>query len=204
MTYTLIISEKPSASKAIAEALSDGKPEKKQEEGSRAYWYEFENNGRKFVCVPAVGHLFTLKQTGKGWSYPAFDVDWVPSFKASHFAAFSEPYYRNIEKLSKEAGDVILATDYDDEGEVIGYNILRFILGRKDASRMRFSTMTKEELLESYAHPIKINKNLVEAGYTRHYLDYMWGISLTRALTNAIKVANKRFRILSTGRIQGP
>lgn len=204
MSYTLIITEKPTAAKAVAEALSDSKPEKKQEEGSRAYWFEFENNGKKFVCAPAVGHLFTLKQTSKGWNYPAFDVDWVPSFKANRMASFSEPYYRNIEKLSKEAGDVIIATDYDDEGEVIGFNILHFLLGRKDAARMKFSTMTKEELHESFSHPIKINKNLIEAGYTRHYLDYMWGISLTRALTNAIKVANKRFRILSTGRVQGP
>lgn len=204
MPYTMIICEKPTASKAIAEALANSRPEKRQEEGSRAYWYEFERGGKKFVCTPAVGHLFTLKQTGKGWDYPAFDADWTPSFKATHFAAFSEPYYRNIENLAKEAGDVIIATDYDDEGEVIGVNILRFILGRKDALRMKFSTMTREELLESFAHPVKINKTLVEAGYTRHHLDYMWGISLTRALTNAIKKANKRFRILSTGRVQGP
>ncbi|MBI2971061.1 MAG: DNA topoisomerase I [Candidatus Aenigmarchaeota archaeon] len=204
MTYTLIIAEKPSASKSIAEALADGKPVKMQEEGSRAYWFEFERDGSRFVCAPAVGHLFTLKQQSKGWDYPAFDVDWVPSFKASKGALFSQPYYLNIEKLAKDAGDVIIATDYDDEGEVIGVNILRFLLGRKDAARMKFSTMTKEELLDSYAHTTTINKNLVESGYTRHYLDYMWGISLTRALTNAIKAAQKRFRILSTGRVQGP
>ncbi len=204
MSYTLIICEKPTASKAISEALADSKPVKKQEEGSRAYWYEFERNGDKFVCAPAVGHLFTLKQTDKGWSYPAFNVDWVPSFKANKFAAFSEPYFRNIENLAKGAGDVIISTDYDDEGEVIGYNILQFILGRKTALRLKFSTMTKEELLDSFAHPIKLNKNLIEAGYTRHYMDYMWGISFTRALTNAIKSHAKRFRILSTGRVQGP
>lgn len=202
--YTLIVTEKPMASKAIAEALADGKPMKKSNEGERAFWYEFSNDGNKFVCVPAVGHLFTLKQVGKGWDYPRFDVEWVPSFKATRAAAFAQPYFRNIEALAKDAKDVIIGTDYDDEGEVIGYNVLKFICGRKNALRLKFSTMTKDELLYSFSHPMKINKNLVEAGYTRHYLDYLWGINLTRALTNSIKSHAKRFRILSTGRVQGP
>ena len=201
MTYTLILTEKPTAAKAIAEALSDDKPKKV---GDKAAWYEFTKDGKDFVTVPAVGHLFTLKQASKGWAYPVFDVEWVPSFKANKFASFSEPYFRNIEQLAKDAGDVIVATDYDDEGEVIGFNILRFLLGRKDASRMKFSTMTKEELLDSYAHPTKLNKNLIESGLARHYLDFYWGISLTRALTLAVKSAAKRFRIVSTGRVQGP
>lgn len=204
MTYTLVICEKPSAAKSIAEALSNSKPEKKQFLDSNAYWYEFQRDGKKFVAAPAVGHLFTLKQTGKGWDYPRFDVDWIPSFKATRAAAFSEPYFRSIENLSKEADDVIVATDYDDEGEVIAYNILRLMLGRKDALRLKFSTMTKEELLQSYGSMQKLNKNLVEAGLARHYLDYAWGINMTRALTNAIKNYAKRFRILSTGRVQGP
>ena len=201
MAYTLILTEKPSAAKSIADALADGKPVKF---GEKAAWYEFTKDGKKFVTVPAVGHLFTLKQSDKGWAYPAFNVEWVPSFKANKFAAFSQDYYRNIEALAKDAKDVIVATDYDEEGEVIGYNILRFLLGRKDASRMKFSTMTKEELVDSYAHPGKLNKALVDSGLARHYLDFYWGISFTRALTLAVKASAKRFRIVSTGRVQGP
>ncbi|MBI4174136.1 MAG: DNA topoisomerase I [Candidatus Aenigmarchaeota archaeon] len=201
MSYTLVLTEKPTSAKAIAEALAEGKPKKA---GEKAAWYEFQRDGKQFVTVPAVGHLFTLKQKGKGWDYPVYDVEWVPTFQANKFAKFTEPYFRNIEALAKDAKDVIIATDYDDEGEVIGYNILQFILGRKDASRMRFSTMTKEELLDSYAHPTKLNKNLIESGLARHYLDFYWGISLTRALTLAVKASAKRFRIISTGRVQGP
>lgn len=201
MSYTLIITEKPTAAKAIADALSDDKPQKF---GEKAVWYEFEHDGHKIVTAPAVGHLFTLKQSDKGWDYPTFNVEWIPSFKANKFAAFSEPYFHNIENLVKDAGEVIIATDYDDEGEVIGYNVLKFICGRNDAARMKFSTMTHEELKDSYAHPTKLNKNLVESGLARHYLDWYWGINLTRALTHAIKSSAKRFRILSTGRVQGP
>ncbi|MBI5347025.1 MAG: DNA topoisomerase I [Candidatus Aenigmarchaeota archaeon] len=203
MSHALIICEKPSAAKAIADALAENGIKKYGEKN--AVWYEFQRDGKNFIAAPAVGHLFTLKQTGKGWDYPRFDVEWVPSFKASRFAAFSEPYFRNMEQLAKGANDFFVATDYDDEGEIIGYNILSLICGKNDAARMKFSTMVKEELIESYEHAAtSLNKNLAESGFTRHYLDWYWGINLTRALTNAIKAANKRFRILSTGRVQGP
>jgi len=199
--YTLIITEKPTAAKAIAEALSEGRPKRN---GEKHAWYEFSSNGRNFVVVPAVGHLFTLKQNSSGWDYPTFDVDWVPSFAASRFSKFSEPYFRNIEKLAKDADDFIIATDYDDEGEVIGYNVLRFICKRENAARMKFSTMTRAELAESFSNPLKMNKNLIESGLCRHYLDWYYGINLSRGLTRAIKLAAKRFRIISTGRVQGP
>lgn len=201
--HTLIICEKPSAAKAIAEALAEGKPKKFGEKN--AVWYEFERSGKKHIAVPAVGHLFTLKQKGKGWSYPVFDIEWIPSYQASKLSSFSEPYFKNIESLTSEADDFIIATDYDDEGEIIGVNILNFICKKKEAARMKFSTMTTEELIESYTNANKkLDKNLAESGFARHYLDWYWGINMTRALTNSIKAANKRFRILSTGRVQGP
>ena len=71
MSYTLIISEKPTAAKAIAEALADEKPKKI---GDKVFWHEFQRDGEPFVIVPAVGHLFTLKQKGKGLAYPVFYV----------------------------------------------------------------------------------------------------------------------------------
>ena len=202
MSYTLIITEKPTAAKTVAKALSDGEVKEFEKDGAR--WYEIKKDGKAVKVAPAAGHLFMLKQKSKGWNYPVFDVEWVPSFnfKASKF---SEKFFKNLEMLAKDAEDFIIATDYDDEGEVIGANILRFICKREDAPRMKFSTMTKEELAESYRNMDKhLNKNLAESGFTRHMMDWYFGINLTRALTNSIKSAGKRFRILSTGRVQGP
>jgi DNA topoisomerase-1 len=202
LSYTLIITEKPTAAKTVAKALADGEVKEFEKDGSR--WYEIKKDGKPVKVAPAAGHLFMLKQKSRGWNYPVFDVEWVPSFnfKASKF---SEKFFRNLEMLAKDAGDFIIATDYDDEGEVIGANILRFICKREDAPRMKFSTMTKEELTESYKNMDKhLNKTLAEAGFTRHMMDWYFGINLTRALTNSIKAAGKRFRILSTGRVQGP
>jgi len=55
-----------------------------------------------------------------------------------------------FEKLAKEADEFIVATDFDVEGEVIGWNVVRFICKQKDAKRMKFSLLTKEALDESF------------------------------------------------------
>ncbi len=201
----VLICEKPSAAKTIAHALDDNGSPEEMEGVENVKYYKFVKDGKDHISVAAVGHLLSLKQIGKGWDYPRFDVHWIPAFEASKGAAFSERYFRTIEQVVEEADEVIVATDYDDEGAVIGYNILTHMFGRKDAPRMKFSTMTQDELIKSYENPEKkMNKGQVESGLARHYLDYIWGVNLTRALTLAIKNTAQRFVILSTGRVQGP
>ena len=211
MATNIIITEKPDASKKIAEALA-GKRIKRKEKRD-AYWYEFKKGKDKFFVVSAVGHIFALDtvKEGKGWSYPTFNTQWVPSFKKKG-SEFSEKYFRNVEDVinenngSKAKVKYIVATDYDTEGSVIGYNVLRFLGKREDGQRMKYSTLTKDELIESYNKRSEhLDFGAIESGLTRHYLDFYWGINLTRALTLAMKnAAEKGFAILSTGRVQGP
>ncbi len=70
--YVLIIAEKPDAARRIAEALADSKPKLINRNGVTSY--EFEVNGKKHICAPAVGHLFVLEANDgkKGWDYPIF------------------------------------------------------------------------------------------------------------------------------------
>jgi len=203
---TVIVAEKPDAAARIAEALSD-KPKKVSRRG--AYWYEFERDGKKFAVVPAVGHLLALDavKDKSGWGYPTFATRWIPAHEKKG-SEFSERYYRNMQELldSWNAADVVVATDYDTEGSVIGYNIVHDIAGRSDAERMKFSTLTRDELVEAFEKRTpSMDMGQVESGLTRHYLDFFWGINMTRALTTAVKLAEgKGFALLSTGRVQGP
>lgn len=202
--FTLIISEKPDAATRIAQALAEGKVDKVGSKG--AYWLEFQRMGRKHVCVPAVGHLFALNSIkGNGWEYPDFNVEWVPTY-TNKGSEFTKKYLNNIQKLVKDAEDFIVATDFDTEGEVIGYNILRFICKKNDAKRMKFSTLTKSDLEESYDNILPhIELGQAEAGLTRHFLDFYWGINTTRALTLAMKEHIKSsFILVSSGRVQSP
>ncbi len=202
--YTLVITEKPSSAKKIAEALSESKVVKKSEAG--VPYYLVEHKKESLVIVPAVGHLYGLDETkkSKGFSYPTFDVSWFPTAEIRKEAGYSKKYLNAIKKLSKEAKHFVLATDFDIEGETLGYNILRFACKQKDAKRMKYSTLTKHELVDSFEHlRPTIEWGQAEAGITRHTLDWYYGINLSRALSAAIKKAGM-FKILSTGRVQGP
>ncbi|VVB82143.1 Reverse gyrase [uncultured archaeon] len=183
----------------IADAL--GKSEKNNMHGIP--YYEVNRNGKRIVVACAVGHLFTLTQMQRGSGFPVFDIKWVPNYMVRK-KDFTKKYYDALLGFSKNAGSITIATDYDIEGEVIGLNVMRFICGQKDANRMKFSTLTKPELNSAYeTKSPNINWGQAIAGETRHYLDWFYGINLSRALMGAIKEAG-RFKIMSIGRVQGP
>ncbi len=202
MPYTLIIAEKPSASQRIAHALAEGEVKKV---GRKAYYFKFRHGGKDFVVVPAVGHLFVLDQKGSRskWTYPVFDLEWKPTFQMKN-NLWAKTYYNNIAKLAKNADEFISACDYDIEGSTIAYNILRFICGTTKGKRMKFSTLTKKDIIEAYENALPhLDFPQIEAGLTRHALDFLWGINLSRALTLALEKANG-YWTLSIGRVQGP
>ncbi len=200
--YELIITEKPSAAKKIAEALNSGKLVKEVIDGVTVYNVTYKN--KDLYVVSAVGHLFTVAEKQKSFSYPSFDIHWAPLHEIDKKASFSKKYFNVIKKIAKKSKSFTVACDYDVEGEVIGLNVVRYICNQKDASRMKFSTLVKEDVVEAYEHKQKtLDWGQALAGETRHFLDWMYGINLSRALTLAVKKAGS-FKILSSGRVQGP
>ncbi len=204
----VLITEKPDASKRIAEALAENKSLRKHTSDRGVNYYEFERNGKNHMVICAVGHLFNLipAKKGRGWTYPIFDFEWKPSFEVKKSAEFSKKYFDVVKRMIRMGGEFIVATDYDTEGSVIGYNVLRFLAGVEKAGRMKFSTLTKDELVDSYSNMSKeLDFPQVEAGLTRHFLDALWGFNMTRALTIALKNSGRGgFAILSSGRVQSP
>jgi DNA topoisomerase-1 len=199
--YIMIITEKPQAAAKIAEALAEKTPAKRNAEG--VAYYEFERGGKEIKVVCAVGHLFTLAQVNLRNPWPTFDIKWAPNYLVRK-SDFTKKYYDVIARISKKASEIIVATDYDIEGEVIGMNIVRYICNQKDAERMKFSTLTGKEIEQAYEHRSKtLDWKQGIAGETRHYLDWIYGINLSRALMDAVKSAGS-FRLMSIGRVQGP
>ncbi len=197
--YELIITEKPQAALKIATALGNAT----QKMVNKVAYYELQRNGKKIVVACAVGHLFTLKQNSPGASIPVFDISWIPNYIAKK-GDFTKRYHDTILSLVKGAGNITVATDFDIEGELIGLNVVRFICNQKDANRMKFSTLTTEELNKAYEEKKPtLDWGQAIAGETRHFLDWFYGINLSRALMNAIK-STGRFKIMSIGRVQGP
>jgi DNA topoisomerase-1 len=197
---TLIITEKPQAAEKIARAL--GSPVKLSE--GRVNYFELSINNKTIFVASAVGHLYNLTYTKgqKGW--PVFDLEWQPSHEQNQASKFTKPYLTLLKKLAKQSSEFVVATDFDIEGEVIGWNVLRFLCNRQDAKRMKYSTLTTEELKSSFQNlRPTLEWGNAYAGEARHKIDWLYGINFSRALMSAIKTAGS-FKILSIGRVQGP
>jgi len=206
LSRVLIISEKPTAARRIAEALDEHSTPDEIKSG-RVSYYECEKDGDTLLVAYALGHLFELKQTEKGWKYPRLSTEWVPKYEVDKKAAETKPIISLIKRISKDVDQFVVATDYDIEGSLIGYLTLKYAC-RADpsqAARMVFSTLTGNELRHAYvSRASTLDFPMIEAGHARHEVDWLYGINLTRALTLAIKEASGWFKIVSTGRVQGP
>lgn len=198
----LIIAEKPNAAKKIAEALADKTPRKQS--NNQVPYFEITHKGKLIYVACAVGHLFTVSSPKKTYDYPQFDTLWIENYKTNKQAAYTRNYVKTLKELSKKSNEFTIATDFDIEGEVIGYNVMHHICKQKDANRMKFSTLTKEDLIEAYENKQpSIEWGQAKAGLTRHELDWYYGINLSSALMSAIKKSGT-FKVLSSGRVQGP
>ncbi len=204
--YTLIVTEKPDAAQRIASALDEkGKVERNEDKGVPYY---VAKRDKEIVVVPALGHLYTVAEERKGRNYyPVFNFRWVPRCAAERGAKKIRTWIETISKLANDADTFVDACDYDIEGSVIGYCILKYACGNKEnvAKRMKYSTLTKEELEKSYAElRPHLDFALIEAGGTRHEVDWLYGVNLSRALTISARNWSGKYATLSTGRVQGP
>jgi DNA topoisomerase-1 len=205
--YTLVISEKPDAANRIAAALDDkGKTIRKTSNG--VPFFVAKRGDKEIIVASAIGHLYTVAGTRKGkWDYPVFDYQWVPRWMVEKGALKICTWLKVISKLAENAEEFVDACDYDLEGSIIGYSVLKYACNGKEkvAKRMKYSTLTREELREAFINLLpQLDFALVEAGLTRHEVDWLYGINLSRALTLAAKNSSGMYAPLSTGRVQGP
>lgn len=204
--YTLIVTEKPEAARRIAQALDHrGKPQKMEEKGV-PYFQALRD--RTLIVIPALGHLYTVVHERGGRNYyPVFSFRWAPRHLAEKGAKQIRAWIEAFRGMAENAEEFIDACDYDLEGSLIGYCVLKYACGGKEGvgKRMRFSTLTKSELEKAYEGLLpQLDFGQIEAGRTRHEVDWLYGINLSRALTLAAKRWSGRYATLSTGRVQGP
>ncbi len=204
---TLVITEKPTAAEKIAQALDTSGQISLQEKNGVPYFIVHHHN-KRLIIVSALGHLYGLRQSTKGWRYPVFQYQWVPIFRVDKTKTRARNFLAVIKDLAGSTDEYVSACDYDLEGSLIAYNILRLGIGEfasQKAKRMKFSTLTDADLRKAYETlETQLNYTWIEAAKTRHEIDWVFGVNLTRALTLALKDASNYFSIVSTGRVQGP
>ena len=208
MKTTLIICEKPDAALHIAEALSENGEVKKFVKYETPY-FEVKNGFERLIVCSAIGHLYEVDVKGDGErsEYPVWDFAWKPKHLVERGQKRQEKFIKAITELAMEADAFINACDYDVEGSLIGYMILKYACKGADvkAKRMKFSTLTAKELREAYKNLMpSLDYSLINAGMCRHEVDWLYGINLSRALTESARKYSGKYSTLSIGRVQGP
>lgn len=211
----LVLAEKPNAGRRIAEALStDGKIVLTGDgviEVARAF------DGMHYVVCSALGHLYELSdcQETRG-VFPVLDADWFPRAGSSKATSHNHPRLNDligrkivdIASICSRCSKLVNACDFDTEGETIGFNAFIFassnIAGSRQIFRAKFSTLTTEEIRESFRTLAIDDVNLAKAGRMRHLTDFVWGVNLSRALTLSICRNGGNRTSLTMGRVQGP
>ncbi|SEH12171.1 DNA topoisomerase-1 [Natronorubrum sediminis] len=194
----LIITEKNNAARRIADILSGGTYDSSRTNGVNVY----EWGGKR--CVGLSGHVV-------GVDFPSEYSDWrdvepVELIDADvEKTATKENIVATLRILSRKAERVTIATDYDREGELIGkeaYDIVRNVDDDVPIQRVRFSSITENEVTSAFDEPDELDFDLAAAGEARQIIDLIWGAALTRFLSLSSGQLGNDF--ISVGRVQSP
>ena len=194
----LIITEKNNAARRIADILSGGTASSSRQNGVNVY----EWGGKR--CVGLSGHVV-------GVDFPEEYSDWRDVEPVELIDAdvekrpTQESIVASLRSLARRADRVTIATDYDREGELIGkeaYELVREVNESVPIDRVRFSSITENEVQNAFAEPEELDFDLAAAGEARQVIDLMWGAALTRFLSLSARQLGQDF--ISVGRVQSP
>jgi DNA topoisomerase-1 len=215
----LVVSEKNIAAKRIAEILAVGTPKSEKVYTTPVYTFR-GRDGEDWVSMGLKGHIMEV-DFPEEVPDPAAPKTQVPLKKwslASLPVLVAAPILKlpaekgliqSLKSLAKKADDVIIATDFDREGELIGADardVVREVNKTVPVSRVRFSAITKDEIQRAFGDPGSISEELAQAGESRQDIDLVWGAALTRYMTLALQTKTRRpfGDVLSAGRVQTP
>jgi DNA topoisomerase-1 len=199
----LVICEKNISAKRIAYILSDGKS--KSIRIGKTPVYEFSRNDELWKIMGLRGHIINLdfpsnfNQWNKVPPVDLIDIEPVKKVSEKSIAA-------SVKSLVDKNPYLIVATDYDREGELIGVEVVNLIKEyNKDIQnikRAKFSAITGYEIKNAFDKLSEVDYNLSSAGETRQVIDLIWGAVLTRFISLTSRRFGKDF--LSIGRVQSP
>ena len=198
----LIVSEKEIAAKRIAKILAGNGVADEKVYGVPVH--HFNSNGQEYKVIGLKGHILKV-------DYPKKFANWFKVDPAELIDAEIEKVpiqkmiIKALKKVAADASEVIIATDYDREGELIGYDALQIAQDNNSnmvSTRAKFSAITPKDINDAFTKRGKIDLNLAFAGRARQDIDLIWGATLTRFISLATFQIKDKF--LSVGRVQTP
>ncbi|MGB7587884.1 MAG: DNA topoisomerase I [Solirubrobacterales bacterium] len=208
----LIVTEKNNSAKKIAQILGDNPS---SDATYKVPFYTWRDGDGEHMAIGLKGHVL-------GPAFPERYSSWQKTDLHELIDAelIKEPTNKNVvkavKKVAKGADELVIATDFDREGELIGLEALEEILdanpqlgsregiadGTLRIKRARYSALTKEEIERAFSNLDELSFPLANAGAARQDIDLLWGATLTRA----VSLTTRRFgsNFLSVGRVQSP
>jgi DNA topoisomerase-3 len=196
---SLVITEKPSVARDIADVLGD----------CTDHDGYFEND--EYVVTFAVGHLFELlppeeiDEKYKRWTLANLPI--LPEEFRYRPKAGQSGRIRTIAKLlaRKDVDGVVNACDAGREGELIFREIVEHLDSRKPIRRLWLQSMTDRAIRHGFEElkPGEELDGLAAAAACRARTDWMIGMNATRAFTKRLKSRRER-TAWSAGRVQTP
>ncbi len=168
MAKTLVVVESPAKAKTIERYL-----------------------GPDYAVRASYGHIRDLPKSDLGVDVEDdFQVTYeVPEDSKRHVSA--------LKKALKESEDIVLATDYDREGEAIAFHVASLLgVDPAGAKRVTFTEITRDAILEAFRHPREVDLKLVDAQEARRVLDRLVGYKISPILWRRVRPG------LSAGRVQ--
>ena len=157
------------------------------------------------------GHiLVNAMPTAYGEAYADFgNIDALPLLPDKWLMEVSDSaakQFKVIRTLLAKADEVVIATDADREGEVIGREVLEYCGYRGKVSRFWTSGLDAASVKKALGRimPGGKTETLYQAGLARSRADWLVGMNLSRAYTAAYAEGRGKAHTLSVGRIQTP
>ncbi len=181
----LIIAEKPSLARNIADAIGNMQRKNGYMEGG------------DYLITWVFGHLFSLADIehyspapagARGWTFenlPCFPKQFEYQLRGDKGVA---EQFRTISYLANrdDVTDIINAGDADREGEIIVRTCVRRALKTdKPVMRLWLPDQTRQTVCAALSdlQPDAQYDALANEGYARTFIDWLWGVNLTRYAT---------------------
>lgn len=204
----LILAEKPSVAKNIADALNI----------TNKHDGYFE--GPQYIITWAFGHLLQLYDAKdyepkmKRWRpqyFPFIPTEFKYKVKSNpknrdYADTGAKKQLKIIQKLAQrqDVESIVSACDYDREGQVIGDSIIQHLHTKKRVYRLLMNEWTKQAVINGLEElrPNETMQSLQDAGISRQWADWVLGINLTSIAT--LKYQQGAGKALNIGRVLLP
>jgi len=150
----------------------------------------------KYIVLASCGHFRAFSNSYNGMGFTVDEsgvkVEFIEEIKKKQIII-------NLRSSCKTSPIIYLATDPDREGEAIAWHIMELLGAKKDYYRIRFNSITRNDVLKALDNPTRVDMNLVLAQRTRMIMDKWIGFKVS-----PLCWANISKQAKSAGRVQSP